>query len=158
MRRIDLTPYKIDLGGSNGKVEDRLNELLLAPPLAVLKRLAVERLAVPETEFLALVMEEAKKPDPPSSPDYDLRGSIIEILFHPNLQLGAKDLLDRDTLARRIKDWPDNDLLLEEEEYKKVLAGLEVLRGLQRHDVQFVRRVLDAPKVEVTAQTPAAKP
>ncbi len=87
--------------------------------------------------------------NPEEQIDYDVRGSLLEILFHPDLLLGAKDILNRDTLARKIEAWPDFNLLLEEEEYKKVVAGVNALKGLTRRDVEFARRVIDAPPVEV---------
>ncbi len=128
MRRIDLTPYKIN-APANGKSEEKLSQLLGLP-------------------------EEAPKAE--ADADYDVRGSIVEILFHPDLQLGATALLDRDTLARKVNDWPDKDLLLEEADYKKVLAAVEVLKGLTRHDVEFIRRVLNAPEVAVEVKVKEA--
>ncbi len=90
---------------------------------------------------------------------YNVRDSAVEVLFHPSLQLGGKDVLDRDDLARKIEHWPDTDLLLEEAEYTKLLAGVNAVRGLTRRDVEFVKRVLNAPQVEVQSKTeqPSAK-
>ncbi len=137
MRRIDLTPYKVN-APANGKLEEKLSQLLALPEET--PKAKTDLPASPANEPTAIAKAEA---------DYDVRGSIVEILFHPDLQLGAKALLDRDTLARKVNDWPDNDLLLEETDYKKVLAALEVLKGLTRQDVEFVSRVLNAPEVAV---------
>ena len=139
MRRIDLTPYKIASPPTNGKSEEKLSQLLALP----------EETPKAKTDLPA----SPAKAEADASVDYDVRGSIVEILFHPDLQLGAKALLDRDTLARKVNDWPDNDLLLEETDYKKVLAALEVLKGLTRQDVEFVSRVLNAPEVAVEVKS-----
>lgn len=152
MRRINISTYKWNTDGK-GNPEAKVRELLSMPEVAILKRLATERLGVEADSFDAMVAEEVNKPEAAEQGmDYLVRDSIVEILFHPGLQLAAKDLLDRDTLARKIKDWPGDDLLLEEEEYKKVVSGMEALRGLGRHDVEFVKRILNAQTVEVQAK------
>lgn len=86
---------------------------------------------------------------PAELPVYDVKGSLIEVLFAPDLRLAALETLERDDLARKIKDWPDDTLLLEETEYQKVKSGLESLRGFGRNDVEFIRRVEQAPEVAV---------
>ena len=155
MRRIDLSPYQIKV--TDGRSPDaKLREFLATPQVAIIRRLAAERLGVPPADFDAVAMEEVNRPEARAEQalDYDVRGSLVEILFHPGLELRAKDLLDRDTLARKINDWPGADLLLEEDEYRKVVAGLEAVRGLGRNDVEFVRRVHQAPQAEVEAKKP----
>jgi len=94
---------------------------------------------------------DGRSPDEKVQPTipYNVRDSVIEVMFHPDLMLGARAVLERDALAVKIKDWPDNNLLLEEEEYKKVVAGLEAVKGLTRRDVEFAKRILNAPQVEV---------
>ncbi len=148
MRRIDIAPYKWHNNGKSNP-EAKARELLELPAVAILKRLAVERLEVDAESFDAMALAEVSKPDSQDEVDYLVRDSIVEILFHPNLQLGGKELLDQSTLALKIEKWPDNDLLLEEMEYNKVKAGVEALRGLGRHDVEFITRILNAPTVEV---------
>lgn len=159
MRRIDLSPYKVHTDGKSNPAE-KVSDFLSMPQVAVLKRLATERLGISVEDFSAIVMEEVNRPEANTDqiPDYLVRESIVEMLFNPSLGLSAKDLLDRDPLARRIKDLPGNDLLLEEAEYKKVLTALEALRGLGRHDVEFVKRVFNAPTVEVQAKPAEAQP
>lgn len=151
MRLIVIGNYKWQPNGKSNP-EARARELLESPTVAILKRLAVEHLGVEAESFDALAMEEVSKPDSQDEVDYLVRDSIVEILFHPNLQLGGKQLLDQNILALKIEKWPDNDLLLEEDEYNKVKAGVEALRGLGRHDVEFISRILNAPTVEVQAK------
>lgn len=80
---------------------------------------------------------------------YDVRASLVSILFHPDLRLEAKELLERDKLANKINDWKDGHLLLEETEYEKVKGALGIIKGFSRNDVEFVRRVLEAETAEV---------
>lgn len=93
---------------------------------------------------------EGRGPDgsPVPLPPYDIRTSLIEILFLPSLQLGARQALERDDLARKIKACEGSDLLLEDAEYQQIESAVNGFKGYGRNDVEFVRRVLEAKKVE----------
>jgi len=80
---------------------------------------------------------------------YDVRASLISVLFHSDLRLGAVEALERDKLANKINDWKDGHLLLEDAEYEKIKGGIGVVKGFTRNDVEFVRRVLEAETVPV---------
>ena len=80
---------------------------------------------------------------------YDVRGSLVEVLFHPQLDLPAKAALERDDLARKILEHPESTILLEEAEYALITGSLNAVSGLGRNDVRFIRQVLNAPQVEV---------
>ena len=81
---------------------------------------------------------------------YDVRTSICNALYFPELKLGVQDLLENDRLAQKIKAWPDQTLLLEEAEYSRVSVAFEAHRGYNERDVELVRRVMEAPEVAVT--------
>lgn len=80
---------------------------------------------------------------------YEFRDSMIELLFARDLQLSGTELLERDDLARKIRDCADGHILLEEGEWNKLVISANTIRGLGRPDVELVRRILEAPKVEV---------
>ena len=81
--------------------------------------------------------------------DYGVKDSLATILFHPGLKLNAIDLLKQNKLANKVLESGD-ELLLEEEEYSRVKAALEVVTGLGKNDVEFVTRILEAETIEVT--------
>jgi len=97
---------------------------------------------------------------------YDVKNSMIEILFSRDLQLSAREALNRDDLARKIRDCANGSILLEEADYSKLEKAVDTIKGFGRADVEFVRRVLDAKRVEVDAkkekgegeEEPAGKP
>ena len=91
-------------------------------------------------------------PYPTSTGSWDVRGSIIATLF--NEKVDARELLRRDELARQIESQAGDSLLLEDADYAKVVSGLNAtdLKPFGREVVEFVRRVLDAPTVEVQAK------
>jgi len=80
---------------------------------------------------------------------YEVKNSMIEALFSRDLQLSAREALDRDDLARKIRDCPDGTILLEESEYSKLEKAVETIKGFGRTDIEFLRRILNAPEVEV---------
>lgn len=80
---------------------------------------------------------------------YETKDSMIELLMARDLQLSGRELLNRDDLARKINDCTDGNILLEEEEWNKLVTTVETIRGLGRPDVELVRRILEAEKVEV---------
>ena len=79
---------------------------------------------------------------------YDVKGSLIGVLFHPELKLSGRELLLRDKLANKIND-TESEILLEETDYSKVKLAVESINGYTRNDVEFVRRVLEAEEIEV---------
>jgi len=79
---------------------------------------------------------------------YDIKSSLIGILFHPDLKLGAVELLLRNKLANKIND-SEVEILLEETDYLKLKTAIEIIKGYVRNDVEFVERILNAEEIEV---------
>lgn len=79
---------------------------------------------------------------------YLVKKSLVNMMYSQDIQLTARDLLDNDRVAQKIAG-SNGVVLLEEEEYVRVKHALESLRGLSKQDVQLVKRVFDAPQVEV---------
>ena len=81
---------------------------------------------------------------------YPVKNSMIEALLSRDLGLSAREVLDREDLARRIRDCPDGTILLiEEEEYKKLVSAIDTIKGWCRTDMEFLKRITEAPEVEV---------
>lgn len=80
---------------------------------------------------------------------YNVKESLVSILFHRNLNLNAMDLLDRDDLARKIRDCKNKEILFEESEFEKIKQSINSFTGYGRNDIEFVNRILKCPKIEV---------
>lgn len=82
--------------------------------------------------------------------DFDVRQSLATVLFNEE-KLDGREVIRRDALAHKIETTEDDCILLEEADWKKIVKGLEAtdLKPLGRSVVEFIRRVLDAPEVEV---------
>ena len=79
---------------------------------------------------------------------YDVKGSLVNGLYHSDLRLGYKELFENDKIARKIRD-SNGFVLLEEAEYEKLKQAFEIIKGFTKEDVELVRRVIEAPEVSV---------
>ena len=81
---------------------------------------------------------------------FQVRPSLVAILFNGK-GIDGRELIKRDTLATQIEKMEGDVLLLEDADYVKLVDGLNAtdLQPHGRNAVEFVRRVLDAPKVDV---------
>jgi hypothetical protein len=79
---------------------------------------------------------------------YDVRGSLADGMYHPDLRLNHKDLFTNDRIAQKILK-SEGSVLLEDSEYERVKSMIETVTGFRKEDVEFVRRVIEAPEVTV---------
>ena len=91
------------------------------------------------SDYMVLVDETAKYVP------YAVRPSLIALLFAQR-DLDAVALLDRDDLARKIRDVADDTLVLEDAEFAKLVTAVKTFKGYTKNDVTLVRRILDASK------------
>ena len=79
---------------------------------------------------------------------YNVRESLVGCLFHPELKLGGREIIEIDVIATKIESSEDH-VLLEDAEYQKLLHSFETVRGFGKAEVELVRRVFDAKDIEV---------
>lgn len=79
---------------------------------------------------------------------FDVKQSMANILFLPQLKLGTRQLIEHDRIARKIEEGTDS-VLLEESEYLELRQAVESFDGYGRQDLEFVQRVINAPQVSV---------
>ncbi|MBA7618716.1 hypothetical protein ES703_26047 [subsurface metagenome] len=82
---------------------------------------------------------------------YYVKDSLIDLIMARDNQLSGKELLERDDIARKIL-CADGHVLLEEEEWSKLNTATTIVRGLSKPDVELIRRIVDAKKIEVEAK------
>lgn len=80
---------------------------------------------------------------------YPVKDSMVDVLLSRELGLSAREVLDREDLARKIRDCSDGSILIEDEEWKKLQAAVETIKGWCRTDLEFLHRIMDAPEVPV---------
>ena len=80
---------------------------------------------------------------------FDVKESLIAVLFN-NPGMTPRELLKVNVVVEKVEQSGTN-VLLEDAEYDKLVAGLEgtSAQQLTRDAVEFVRRVYEAPQVSV---------
>lgn len=79
---------------------------------------------------------------------YQVKDSIQMALYNPELRLDYKSLFENDRVAQKIVS-AQGSVLLEESEYEKLKHAFEIIKGFGKEDVELVRRILEAPPIEV---------
>lgn len=80
---------------------------------------------------------------------YEMKDMLVGVLLHPTLQITGAELYMRMPIADKIKK-SDGEVLLEDEEYAKILDAVNRIQGFGMNDREMVRRVIDAEEVAVT--------
>ena len=80
---------------------------------------------------------------------FDMRRSLVAVLF--NERVDPREVLRRDELATKIETQDGDTLLLEDADYARVVSGLNATNLTEhgRDVVEFIKRVLNAPTVDV---------
>ena len=73
---------------------------------------------------------------------YNVKDSILNIMFMPALKLMGAALVKQNVLAIKIEQAQD-EVMLEEHEYERVKAAVEAYPSQSRADVEFVDRILN---------------
>jgi len=80
---------------------------------------------------------------------YHVKDSILNLMFNRDLLLSGAELVKQNVLAMKLETCKDSEILLEDEEYQRIKKAIDTFRGFSRNDVELVRRVNEAEKVEV---------
>ena len=79
---------------------------------------------------------------------YDFKVSLIELMFHPNLKLTGKALLETNIVAEKILK-TDKEILLEEADYNRIKNAVDSFEGFSKNEVELVKRVTNCPEIKV---------
>ena len=80
---------------------------------------------------------------------YPFKDSILNLLFIPALQLGGAELVKQNVLAMKLEQCKGDEILLEDEEYKRIKKAIDTFKGFGRKDVELITRINEAEVVEV---------
>jgi len=79
---------------------------------------------------------------------YDFKESLIHLMFHPNLQLSGKVLLETNIVAEKLIK-ADKEILLEEDEYNKIKSAIDNFKGFSKNEVRLVERIYNCPTIDI---------
>jgi len=81
---------------------------------------------------------------------YHVKDSILNLLFHPDLQLTGAELVKQNVLAMKLESCKEDEILLEDEEWGRIKRAVDTFKGFDRNAVELVTRINEAEVVEVT--------
>jgi hypothetical protein len=73
---------------------------------------------------------------------YNVKDSVLNIMFLPDLRLQGAELVRQNVLAIKIEQSGD-EVMLEEEEYQRVKKAAENYKAQGRADVELIDRILN---------------
>ena len=80
---------------------------------------------------------------------YQVKDSILNLLFVPALQLSGAELVKQNVLAMKLENCKEDEILLEDAEYSRIKRAIDTFKGFGRNDVELVTRINEAEVVEV---------
>jgi len=80
---------------------------------------------------------------------YRVKDSILNLLFHPDLQLTGAELVKQNVLAMKLELCKEDEILLEDEEWGRIKRAIDTFKGFSRNEVELVTRINEAAVVEV---------
>ena len=78
--------------------------------------------------------------------EFDVQGSLSDILFNPNLRLKPQESFKAYELSRKIES-ANGVLVLDKEEMGMIRKAYEALEGISKNMVPFLERIRDAEKI-----------
>lgn len=78
---------------------------------------------------------------------YEVKNSILNLLFHPGMRLNGAALVRQHILAQKIEAC-DEEVMLEEEEYDRLKEAVDTWTSFGKTDVEFVLRILNAEQIK----------
>lgn len=80
---------------------------------------------------------------------FNVRGSIEAVLTSGDLRLNGTGLLRNGKISDRIISGTGDISLVEEADYAVLKAACDTVQGFNKNDTEFLRRIFEAPTVEV---------
>ena len=80
---------------------------------------------------------------------YPTKDSLLTMMFDRGLALTGPELIKQNMLAMKIEACKESEILLEDEEWQRLVTAINTVRGLGRNDYTLIERITNAEEVEV---------
>lgn len=81
-------------------------------------------------------------------PEYDVKGSMRSLLFHPGQELTVDQAFENAELAKRIKA-SNGSIVLDKDDMRRLMRAYGAMRAPAEDDLEFFRRIKEAEEIEV---------
>ena len=76
---------------------------------------------------------------------FQFKDALINVITHANLGLNSLEMLEIDPVVIKIEK-ANLEVVLTEDDYKKILDNFKKFRGFANHDRPFLKRVYNCPE------------
>jgi len=80
--------------------------------------------------------------------EYDVKGSMRNLLFHPGQELTVDETFDNADLGKRIKESGES-IILDKDDMRRLRRAYAAMRAPAEEDLEFFRRIKEAEEIEV---------
>jgi len=77
---------------------------------------------------------------------YQFKDALINVLTHTSLGLNSLEMLEIDPVVVKIEK-ANLEVILTEDDYKKILDNFKKFRGFSNNDRPFLKRVYNCPEI-----------
>ena len=77
---------------------------------------------------------------------YQFKDALVNVITHANLGLNSLEMLEIDPVVEKIKK-ANLEVMLTEDDYKKILDNFKKFRGFANNDRPFLKRVYNCPEI-----------
>ena len=79
---------------------------------------------------------------------FHVKDSILNLLFSKDLQMTGAETIKQNILAMKLEACSEDVILLEDEEFARIVKAFAVHTGFGRNEVELLKRIQDAETVE----------
>ena len=84
--------------------------------------------------------------------EYDVKGSMVNLLFHPGQELTVDETFENYELVKRIREAGDS-LILDKDDMRRLRRAYAAMRSPTEDDLEFFRRIKEPEEIEVAEVT-----
>ena len=77
---------------------------------------------------------------------FNFKDALVNVITHANLGLNGPEMLEIDPIVVKIEK-ANLEVMLTEDDYKKILDNFKKFRGFSNNDRPFLKRVYNCPKI-----------
>lgn len=75
--------------------------------------------------------------------------SLVSLMFNPDLQIGFRELIESDKVAKKLEECKEDHVLLSEQEFGIIRDAVQKFKGYDRNALELVNRVNGTELVDV---------
>jgi len=77
---------------------------------------------------------------------YNFKDALVNVITHQSLGLNGPEMLEIDPVVIKIEK-ANLEVILTEDDYKKILINFKKFRGFSNNDRPFIKRVYNCPEI-----------